>query len=736
MRQLPLIAFGWLLTVLTSWCAGKLLLRRVAVHLYRQEEDVMAFLIGSACLSTLIFLLCAVRLVSRPLFLAVALVVTAAGIQQRIWRPAGDRLPHLPVMWRWLFYGCCILFSGLYLIFAFAPEASPDGASYYLGLVARYAREGGFSAITTDFHASFPQGMEMLFLFAFLWGRHSAAALVHCTYLLLLPWLILNYGRRLRMPAMGAAGGLLVFAAPVCGIAGSSAYNDVALAAVAFAIFALLEIWREQRQNALLVLIGLLAGFAFALKYTGFIAFPYACAVAAYVSWRAGKPVLRPALVVAAAAVAIIAPTLIKNAIVVENPVSPFFNRVFQNPYVLVSSEEELSRDMSSYGVTSPWDLIRQVTVGGAKTAGVLGPVFLLAPLALLALRRPAGRRLLVAALVFLLPYPSNLGTRFLLPAASFLAPAMVMGLGSGIGVAALVVLHAFLSWPGNISWYCDRYCWRLDEIPIRAALRLETEDHYLRRQLGADYEMAWLIDRITPPGSRIFSFGVPAEAYCTREILPSFYAALNIRLRDNMYAAFQPWLQPRRALTFAFNPLQLRGVRLVQTGSVQPIAPAIHELRIFGAAEELPPQGGWRWDAHPFPWDAGLAFDRNPTTRWSTWQETAAGTWLAVDFEPARTVAAVKLETSEDQALVQWRLEGETDPGNWFAIEASSQQTNVAPPPDLRRAAISELKRNHIQYLLVDEDNLETEFQDHVHEWGIHPVGESEWKHWLYQIE
>lgn len=47
---------------------------------------------------------------------------------------------------------------------------------------------------------------------------------------------------------------------------------------------------------------------------------------------------------------------------VVQNPVSPFLNRVFPNPYVHVDFEDEMSSRI------------------GDKTPGVLGPVFLLAP--------------------------------------------------------------------------------------------------------------------------------------------------------------------------------------------------------------------------------------------------------------------------------------------------------------------------------------------------------------------
>ncbi|HVP47870.1 MAG TPA: hypothetical protein VMT32_14850, partial [Bryobacteraceae bacterium] len=386
MKPLGYICFGWLLTVLVSWCTGKLLFRRLSVHLHRQEEDVMAFTLGSACLSMLIFLICVIHLAYKPVFLAIALAATAAGIQQRIWRPGAERLPRLSGPCRLLFYTVYVAFAGVYLVNAFAPEASPDGSSYHLGFVAQYARTRGFVAIPDNFYANLPQGMEMLFLFAFLWGRHPAAALIHCTYLLLLPFLILNYGRRLRTPVVGAAGGLLVFAAPIAGVTGTAAYNDVGVATVAFAVFALIEIWYEKRDAALLMPIGILAGFDFAIKYTAFMAPIYAAGFVAYASWRSRKAILRSTLLVAVSAAAVVAPALVKNWTVVRNPVSPFFNRVFPNPYVHVDFEEEMCSRMRSYDIHSLRELVYEVTTGGDKTQGVLGPVFLLAPLSLLAL--------------------------------------------------------------------------------------------------------------------------------------------------------------------------------------------------------------------------------------------------------------------------------------------------------------------------------------------------------------
>ena len=43
-----------------------------------------------------------------------------------------------------------------------------------------YLREHGFHTITGNMYASLSEGLEMLFLYAFAFGKHSSAAMVHC----------------------------------------------------------------------------------------------------------------------------------------------------------------------------------------------------------------------------------------------------------------------------------------------------------------------------------------------------------------------------------------------------------------------------------------------------------------------------------------------------------------------------------------------------------------------------
>ena len=81
-----------------------------------------------------------------------------------------------------------------------------------------------------------------------------------------------------------------------------------------------------------------------------------------------------------------------------QNPLAPFFNNWFPNPYVQYWFELDYRRHMSMYALTSWSQIPLEVTVHGSLLNGLLGPVFLLTPLAFLALRYPEGRRLLLAA--------------------------------------------------------------------------------------------------------------------------------------------------------------------------------------------------------------------------------------------------------------------------------------------------------------------------------------------------
>jgi hypothetical protein len=723
------ILFGAGFTVVVCLALGKLLLRGLGLRFYRQEEHVLSFVAGAACLSLAVFLLAAVRLATLTSFLVLGVAAIAAAEWRGAHRPAGDPLPALGRRWRVLFWCLFAVFTYLYFFNALAPESSPDGSQYHLGLVSRYLRAHGFYRITTNMYASLSQGAEMLFLYAFAFGKHSAAAMVHFAFLVALPLAMLCYGRRFGFPRAGAAAALLVYLSPIVGYDGSTAYIDVAAACVIFTLFYVLQIWDQERAPGLLVVIGLLAGFAYAVKYTAFLAVPYALGLVAWKTFRAGRNVLKPLAVVTVCALVMIAPWALKNWILVDNPVAPFYNRWFPNAYMHVGMEEGYRAQLAEWGgVKNKLDIPIEAAVRGDKLQGVLGPVFLLAPLGLLVLRERAGRQLLLAGLVFAATYPTNIGTRFLIPALPFIALALAVTLDWAklrAAAPAIVVMHALTAWPPFVSRYCGQYAMRLEGTPVRAALRIEPEDRYLERR-NSLYPMSRLIDEKVPAGARIFGQSAPPEAYTSRTILVSYEAALNNNLCDMLFASFRQDWQPTRRMTYQFTAQPLRRLRLVQMTKSGTDYWSVSEFRVFSKGQELPREPQWRLRAQPNPFEVQMAFDNNPMTRWRSWQGLSRRDYLELDFGRPQEVDTVVLDTTPDQWQSRLRLEGQLDGADWLWLSESPNEATVPAPPALRWMISRELRWQGIEYLFVaDSDFIAKDVRKNTRQWGLTLIAE-----------
>ncbi len=737
MRAVIAILFGASFTIATAWALGAIVLRKLSLGLYRAEERLFSFLLGSACLSSIVFALAAVKMARGGVFLSIGILAIGFAIYSGAHRPKGDVFPALPFLWKWAFAVVFAAFTVLYFFNALAPEISADGMAYHLGEVAKYYRAHGFVRITTNLYGNLSQGMELLFLHAFTFGKHSAAALVHYAFLLCLTFLILSYGRRLGNPRMGIAAAIFFYASPVVGMDGTVAYNDVAVAAIAFGLFYLLQIWDQHRCGRLLIAIGTLAGFGFAVKYTALVAVPYAFGFIAWKQWRARQNFLRPVLVTAAVATLFIAPWLLKNWIWVDNPVSPFANRLFPNPYVHVSFEEDYRKSEQMYALTTRWQIPKQVTVKGDALAGFFGPMFLLTPLALVALRLPAGRQLWLAALVFGLPYYANVGTRFLIPAAPFVSLALALSLvDAGRLLLALALAHALSCWPSIETRYCVFSSWRLNDIPFKAALRIQPEEVFILKRSQQCNEVR-LIDRVVPPGEPLFTFAQMADAYTSHEIRVGFQSASNEVLEDILWTPLFNGFHPSRILTFRFPARELRAVRVVQTEKARDTQWGIAELRILNGGAELPRAPDWRLRAHPNPFDVQMAFDNSPVTRWRSWQVAEPGMFVQVDFPRPEKLDAVVVESADEGYQTKVRLEGLDSRGQWGTILNQPEETTRTTRVNLRRAASAELKARGIHYILVERTDLRAEdFQVYARLWGMKCVGEWNSIARVYHIE
>lgn len=707
---------GGAITVAACYAAGALLIDRLKAPLTRIERLPLAFVLGGACLHLCVFAILALKVAYWPVVVALLLGVIGAAVWQGSWRIRGKDVEPLSRNLRIL---CTVLFGAftiLYFFHAWAPESSPDGSGYHLGLVARYLRARGFEPITTNMLASLSGGVEMLFLPAFVIGRHSAAALVHFAFTGALALAIFAYGRRLGKPWVGGAAALFTYASPVVGIDGTSAYNDVAVAAVAFAIFYWLELWDDSRNDFLLIPVGLLSGYAYAVKYTAFIMLPFALV---FVAWRSRR--WRTLIPVTACAALMVAPWMIKNWVYVHNPVAPFGNKIFRNPYMHPFVEQQLSENMRRYDLENKWTLPLEVTVRGDKTIGIVGPLFLLVPIVFFALRERAGRRLLAAGAVLMAMYFTNIGTRFLIPCLPFFALAMALPLeGSPPLLAVLMIFHATASWPALMKKYAP-HIWSLDRIEYKQALRIIPQDRYLRQNFPP-YGVAQMLDFYVPKDERVLAMSDVASAYTSRDVLVSWKGALNQELADAIDSGLDP--DSRRAFwIFRFPEKTMRELRVSQTPAPNQDHEiwGVEELRIYDRGGELPRQPAWRLRAWPNSSEVQLAFDNSEATRWRTWEWPPPLGYINVDFGKPQPVDEVRIETAPDEDPIQLQVEALDETGHWvkLADHASFQTAHVEA--SIRRAATYELASHGIHYLLIQDTDYESaDIRDDPESWGL----------------
>ena len=739
MREVADILFGAAFTVAVSVALGSLLLARLRLTFYRWEATLFEFVAGAGCLSFLTALLCILNVGRKGVFLWGGLACIAFAL----WRARGATrrrtLPAVSLTWMTAFY---LIFSAFFIYYFFnalAPEISPDGSGYHLGNVVRTWRNHGFDWNYHSLYSYFSQGGEMQFLVAFSFGRHPAAALVHFTWLCTLPLLMVCWGRRFGFAKAGIFAAILIFASPVIGKDGISAYNDLMVATLIYAVFYLLQVWDELQSYNILILIGLLCGSAYGVKYTAFLTLPFAASWVAYSVFRRKKSGVSQRRFVASLfvlgfpALVMVAPWVLRNWIWVGNPFAPFFNSWFPNPYYHAGMERIYAETLSHYlGIKHYWEIPLQLTLRSGFDGGVFGPVFLLAPLGLLALRMRSGRRLLFAALIFALPAYLNTGTRFLIPSMPFLALAMGIGLADvPAALPILALFHAFVCWPAVLSTYCDSWNWRISSFPGRVALRLDPVEPFILKNLP-DYALKVPVELAVPKGERIFSFAGRPQAYIDRDIIVSYESTLGNLANDILWTP-QAY-KPSHAEHFRFLPVSTRAVRVANIASGTDFW-SVSEMRLRSEGRELPRSPEWRISGSPNGWEAPLAFDNSYATRWSTWEAMAPHAHLQVDFPAAQRIDEVILECYPAwNARLQVEILLET--GRWVALTDTPEFVKTDFPTGIRRAATREMKALGLRFLLVNEGDLVyADMKKYPSFWGITQLAEVNGTH-FYRLD
>lgn len=724
-----------LLTYSICVASGQLLLICLKLKLTRAEHWFFGFLLGSACLSTVMFFVAALRWIYDGVLLALGAGVLLGWYLLRrrlVFEPTAE--PPLSLPWRLVFWIPYLAFGLFYLATAMLPEISSDGTVYHVGVITRYYARHGFYPMRTDMNANMPAGIEMLFLYAYAFGRHSSTALVHLSFLLTLPFGMLAYARKIGQAAAGIVGSLLFYVAPVVGKDGTSAYNDVAAAALAFGCFYALELWRNDRRLVRLIPAGMLAGFCFACKYTVGVVIVYALLFVLFSEFRAKRAPWRAAAVLLVPALLIAAPWMIKNIAYVANPFYPFFNRFFPNPYFYELVERQYRDAMAHQNGVSFWSIPWQVTVG-QHLIGIIGPVFLLAPLALLSLRSRIGRQVLPAFFIILLPFFGNTGTRFLIPSLPFLSLALAAGLAT-IPLAPIIVLalHLVLSCPCILPyWAQSPYHWMLTPFDWRAALRITPQEQYLEQHL-AGYRAGLMLDRYVPAGELVYSPSLDQLAYHHRDLLATWESSLGSRTLRTFFTAVSPDEKPIVRRRYSFRPVHTDAVRLVSESKHDEDV-RVSEVRFFDGSQELTRNSKWRLTASDDPWEVQLAFDNNPVSYWSSGTSSKQGMTIEVRFGAPQEITGIVVEQPSSQRDWPISFLAASD-RHWERIQDQNEQADLTAPDNIRRVAAAAMKASGVEWILIrDGDHGAEDLRQRAPYWGAVPIAhERDFR--LYKLE
>ena len=724
------ILLGFLACAGTSLAIGLAALRALRIDGNRAECICLGYLAGSAILSTITLALALLSLAREAVFVVISLLAAVALWRLAPWlrslKPVS--LDSIPPFLRWMFGAAWLAYGVIYFRYALAPEMSPDGASYHLGLVNLWSHAHGMYRLS-DMYAALPQGIEMLYLFAFSIGRHSAAALVHFSFLMILPVLMVLYGIRFGISRGAAtAAAILVFVTPLVGWDGSVAYNDVALAAVTLASVYLLQMWRRDRSIANLAISSLLAGFAFAIKYTGAFVILLIAATAIWELRRANPRQRAAALLLAGLLFALApAPYLARNWFWYRDPVAFFGNSLFPNPNLHVSFERDYVQAQMRLNGVSWSELPRELTLGGPKLEQNLGPVYLLTPLALAGLLWPQSRMLVAAAAVVGAGYAGNVSARFLIPVLPFVVLAMAFVVSRLPRGACILCALAAAQMVTSLPWvtkytHNPKIPWPgLNQVPWTAALRIEPEERYLRRQSDA-YAMSREIEARVPEGERILAlYGGFLQSYTTRFVMDLKRSAGAETFADLLYSNRFSATDATRRFTATFSETRARQMLLLQTAADATMW-GITEIRLWHGGRVIPPPAAQNLDASPNPWDIGLAFDGVEATRWRSWEPMRPGMHIRVYFPSAQPIDRVDVLANDFQWFSHLDLRILNEQGQWICPVSAQWQFDA--PQDRRKQATEVLARQGIHYVLISRQAPEeAAFRANPEAWGLRPV-------------
>ena len=260
----------------------------------------------------------------------------------QLWRTAhtGGGIP--PITPHWLVWAAAPAVAVLLVAACSAPGwlwssefGGYDALSYHLQLPKEWLGLGRMQGLEHNVYSFLPSSVEAAYyhlgvLIGDGIGAACACQLLHALLALLTAVLVAQLARRLGGPLAGALAAIVVLGTPWVIVAGSLAYNELAVALLlAGGLSLALDDLAGRAPLRRGIAVGLLAGAACSAKLTaiGFAALPLGLLL--LLETRPARRIVPVTFTAAAAAIAILLPWLISNGIKTGNPFFPFLITIF-----------------------------------------------------------------------------------------------------------------------------------------------------------------------------------------------------------------------------------------------------------------------------------------------------------------------------------------------------------------------------------------------------------------------
>ncbi len=235
---------------------------------------------------------------------------------------------------KWWIVAPVVLFLALLLPLILLPPTGRDALIVHLALPKLFLQAGKMLEVPFMNFSYMPMNTDLLYLIPIALGSEAAAKLIHFSFAILTAFLIYSYISEKVGRDYGIIGLFIYLTTPIVVNLSTTAYIDLSLTFYAtLALLALLK-WREESYSTRWLLYSAVAtGLALGAKYSALVVLLIMCLSVVFIyssgtrdQWGAVKA----ALLYLAVALLIFSPWMIRNIILMGNPLYPLAQGLFQ----------------------------------------------------------------------------------------------------------------------------------------------------------------------------------------------------------------------------------------------------------------------------------------------------------------------------------------------------------------------------------------------------------------------